>query len=97
MPGFCRCHTTVNEFQLEVKIVKSAAKLQLKLSFVHSISAILCCYELNDSVELFYLGKKKLFCGVESIHWATIDMGTLEPTKYGEQFHELYINCLDNR
>lgn len=24
-------------------------------------------------------------------------MGPLEPTKYGEQFHELYINCLDNR
>lgn len=27
----------------------------------------------------------------------SVIMGPLEPTKYGEQFHELYINCLDNR
>lgn len=29
--------------------------------------------------------------------WWKINMGPLEPTKYGEQFHELYINCLDSR
>lgn len=24
-------------------------------------------------------------------------MGPLEPTKYGEYFHDLYLNCLENR